>query len=118
MRADAFALPLADSSVDIVVSSLFLHHFRAPQIVQLLREFDRVARAGWVMNDLVRHIAPLLFFKTTWPIFARSYLTRHDGAASLRRGYTVQEMQQIVAPINGAAVRAHFPFRLSITRQK
>jgi SAM-dependent methyltransferase len=120
LQADAFRLPLHDNAVDIVVSSLFLHHFRAPQIVELLREFQRVSRIGWVMNDLVRHYVPLIFFRLTKPIFARSYITRHDGEASLRRGYTVEEMQHIVngAPELQAHVREHFPYRMSIVGEK
>lgn len=118
LRADAFTLPLPDQSVDVVHSSLFLHHFREAQIVQLIHEFSRVARVGWVMNDLVRHGLPLWFFRTTWPIFARSYLTRLDGAASIRRAYTVSEMQRIVRTFEGATVRAHFPFRLSVAWQR
>jgi 2-polyprenyl-3-methyl-5-hydroxy-6-metoxy-1,4-benzoquinol methylase len=118
LHANAFRLPLPDRSVDIVHSSLFLHHFRPPQIIALLREFSRVARVGWVMNDLVRHGLPLWFFRTTWPIFARSYITRLDGTASIRRAYTAQEMQRIVGKIDGARVRSHFPFRLSITWQR
>ncbi|HEX8237325.1 MAG TPA: methyltransferase domain-containing protein [Abditibacteriaceae bacterium] len=120
LQADAFCLPLADNAVDIVVSSLFLHHFRAPQIVQLLREFHRVSRIGWAMNDLVRHYVPLVFFRLTKPIFARSYITRHDGEASLRRGYTLHEMQRIGgdAPELRACVREHFPYRMSIVGEK
>ena len=115
--ADAFALPLADKSVDIVMSSLFVHHFRAEQIVTLLNECSRVTRVGWVMNDLVRHILPLWFFRTTWPIFARSYLTRHDGTVSLRRGYTIPEMRRIVAKLPDVQVRAEMPFRMKISRE-
>jgi ubiquinone/menaquinone biosynthesis C-methylase UbiE len=120
LQADAFRLPLPDGGIDGVLSSLFLHHFRPPQIVQLLREFDRVSRFGWVMNDLVRSYVPLIFFRLTTPIFARSYLTRHDGLASIRRAYTVAEMRHIVAAagLPDVQVRGHFPYRLSITRRK
>jgi SAM-dependent methyltransferase len=120
LQADAFRLPLRDNAVDIVVSSLFLHHFRPPQIVQLLREFNRVSRTGWAMNDLVRHYVPLVFFRLTKPLFACSYITRHDGEASLRRGYTIGEMQRIVCegPELRAVVREHFPYRMSIVGEK
>jgi len=116
LQADAFRLPLPDNSVDIVISSLFLHHFRPEQIVLLLNEFTRVARVGWVMGDLVRHYVPLVFFRLAWPVFARSHLTRHDGTASLLRGYTVDEMQQIVTQCQARdiAVNTHFPYRMSV----
>lgn len=117
---DAFRLPFADASVDVVLSSLFLHHFRPEQIVQLLREFERVSRVGWFMNDLVRARVPLAFFRLMWPVFARSYITRHDAQASIRRAYTPTEMRAIAAQteIPSVQVRAHFPYRLSLTRRK
>lgn len=120
LRADAFRLPLADNSVDIVIASLFLHHFRAPQIVALLNEFSRVSRHGWAINDLVRHHVPLVFFRLTRPIFARSYLTRHDGEASIRRGYTLQEMQHLLTEggLAQVQVKGHFPYRMSLTHRK
>ncbi len=118
LQANAFRLPLPDQSVDVVLSSLFLHHFRAPQIVLLLREFSRVSRVGWVMNDLVRHGLPLWFFRTTWPIFARSYITRLDGTASIRRAYTREEMQQITQEIPRVQVREQFPFRMVLTWER
>lgn len=115
LQGDAFRLPFADQSMDIVHSSLFLHHFRPPEIQQLLREFSRVSKIGWVMNDLERHGLPLWFFRTTWPIFARSYITRLDGTASIRRAYTLNEMKKIINDFPGAQAEQKFPFRLCVT---
>lgn len=120
LQSDAFRLPLGDQSVDIVIASLFLHHFRGPQITQLFAEWERVSRLGWAANDLVRDWVPLLFFRLGSPIFARSYLTRHDGAASVFRAYIQAEMQQIArkSGIPNIQVREHFPYRLSVVRPK
>lgn len=112
MCGDAFRLPLADGSIDIVHSSLFLHHFRPREIQVLLREFSRVARVGWVMNDLERHGLPAWFFRTSWPVFARSYITRLDGISSIRRAYTKAEMQRVVRGIPNVEVERKLPFRL------
>lgn len=118
VQGDAFALPLENKSVDIVVSSLFLHHFRAPQILEVLREWERVSRVGWVANDLIRHPFALVFFRAAGPIFARSYLTRYDGVVSIRRAYTLAEMRAIVqSQFPHAQAREHFPYRLSIVRE-
>ncbi len=118
VAADAFSLPLREGSVDVVLASLFLHHFRAPQITLLLREFARVSRVGFICNDTVRDAVPLAFFRLTAPIFAKSYLTRYDGAASIRRAYTVPEMREIVASSGvSARVEEHFPYRLSVVHR-
>ena len=116
--ADAFGLPLRDQSVDVVISTLFLHHFRAPQIRSLLSEFSRVSRVGWTMHDQIRHAWPLWFFRLARPVLARSYLTRYDAVASIYRAYTIDEMRAIVAPFEGTRVEEHFPFRLSATWQR
>ena len=111
VRADAFQLPFADRGVDIVISSLFLHHFRPPQIRELLRESARVARIGGVMNDMVRAFVPLWFFRLTRPLFTTSFLTRFDGQASIVRSYTLEEMRGVVRELPEVEVRALFPYR-------
>lgn len=46
MRADARSLPLADASVDLVVSCYTLHHLDHPGKLRALREARRVLRPG------------------------------------------------------------------------
>ena len=113
LGADAFALPLPDQSVDIVISTLFLHHFRMGQIQDLLREFSRVARVGWTMHDQVRDALPLWFFRVARPVLATSYLTRYDAVASIYRAYTPAEMREIIAPMEGVTIATSFPYRMS-----
>jgi len=48
VAADAHALPLADSSVDLVWSNLALHWFESPE--RALAEFHRVARPGALLH--------------------------------------------------------------------
>jgi hypothetical protein len=119
LGADAFSLPLRDKSVDFVLASLFLHHFRPTQIALLLREFERVSKIGFIANDTVRDFVPLAFFRLSAPIFAKSYLTRYDAVASILRAYTADEMRGIVAQSGiSAKVSEHFPYRLSVVNRK
>ncbi|GMV02255.1 MAG: hypothetical protein AMXMBFR52_19110 [Burkholderiales bacterium] len=48
VTADAHALPLADSSVDLVWSNLALHWFESPE--RALGEFHRIARPGALLH--------------------------------------------------------------------
>ena len=111
--ADAFRLPLADRSVDVVHSALFLHHFRPPALAALLAEAWRVARHALVMNDLVRHAVPLAFLRWGGPLVARSPITRHDGVASVLRAYTREELEAVAraAGLPAPIIRPHFPYR-------
>lgn len=111
LQGDALHLPFAPNSVDFVIASLFLHHLSPAQLLQFLPQALRVARRGLIFGDLTRGWLPLLAFRLTQPIFARSYLTRHDGALSIRRAYTPAELRQIAAQagLEGAQVYRH-PF--------
>ena len=48
-RADAFHLPVPDSSQDLVISTRFLHLFGADQQALLFAEFQRVLRPGGIL---------------------------------------------------------------------
>lgn len=114
LQGDVRALPLAEGSVDFVISSLFLHHFTAPELIQVLPQWARLARQSLIMTDLVRHPTPYWFMKATSPLFARSFITRHDAAVSIRRAYRPHELQSIAAEAGLPQARVHpcFPYRM------
>jgi ubiquinone/menaquinone biosynthesis C-methylase UbiE len=114
IQGDVLAPPLAEGSVDFVISSLFLHHFTAETLIQVLPKWVRMARHGLIMTDLVRHPAASWFMKAASPVFARSAITRHDAAVSIRRAYRPQELQRIAetAGFAEARVYTYFPYRM------
>ena len=116
---DVRALPLATASVDVVTCSQLLHHFADGEIPVVLRELDRVSRGWVVVSDLRRSwIAALGFWLVSWPLrFHR--VTRHDGAVSVLRGFTVDELARHVQAATGqrAEVRRHLGYRLTATWQ-
>jgi ubiquinone/menaquinone biosynthesis C-methylase UbiE len=115
--ADARALPFPDDGFDFVICSTTLHHFEGEETLRVLREMDRVARYGVVVNDLSRSLpawlGARLLAATVW---RRSRLTRHDGPLSVRKAFTPAELRRLAreAGLEGARVRAHLPFRLSL----
>jgi 2-polyprenyl-3-methyl-5-hydroxy-6-metoxy-1,4-benzoquinol methylase len=116
VQADAISPPFAKGSVDIVISSLFLHHFSELELTDLLPRWAHLARRSLVMSDLVRHPLPYWFIKATSPIFARSPITRHDAAISIRRAYRPGELRAIArrAGLHDAKVFTHFPYRMTL----
>ncbi len=120
VQADALQLPVAPGQVDYVISSLFLHHLSPEQVLQLLRQSFRLAQRGLVMSDLVRGWLPYFAFQCVQPLFARHYLTRHDGLLSVRRAYTAAELLDLAhqAGLRGARVYTHFPWRMTLVAEK
>ena len=116
VAGDAFLLPLGDAAVDWIVSTLIFHHFSPEQNVLLLREFARVARRGFALLDLRRHLFPLLFVSIAGPLLFESRASVADGPASVRQAYTQPEAEQIAREAwPGTKVERVFPFRLLIT---
>ncbi len=108
---DARHLPFRDSSVDVVTSAHFLHHFSPEENAEILADALRVSRRGVAMNDTRRHYAPLLFVKLLGILRLVGRITRFDAPASVRRGYTVEEARRFAPK---AEVRRFFPFRFGI----
>ena len=120
LQANAFLLPFRADSVDYVISSLFLHHFSAGDAVQMLRSAAEIARRGIIMSDLTRGYLPLIGFKLAQPVFARNYLTRHDGTLSIRRAYTPAELRKLAqaAGLHNARVYTHWAWRMTLVADK
>ena len=94
--ADAFSLPFADSSVDIVTCSQLLHHFPEAEARILLQELHRVARECVIVGDLRRSwLAAAGFWLASFPLVFHP-ATRHDGVLSVLRGFTAGELTSLV----------------------
>jgi ubiquinone/menaquinone biosynthesis C-methylase UbiE len=90
-RGDAFHLPFADGSYDYVLCSLAFHHFGFARCVMALREMERVARRGWLVNDIRRAWSAWYLIRTVLAFTRANRLTRHDGPASVLRAYSLPE---------------------------
>ena len=119
--ADALELPFQDNGFDLVSCSLFAHHLEPAELAQFTREALRVSRCAVLINDLVRHPMHLALVYAGFA-FMRSYVSRVDGLASVRRAYVPDEMRQILSSAAGASARVeisrHFLFRMGVIAWK
>lgn len=112
---DAFRLPFADRSIDIVTCSQVLHHFPDPEGRTLLVELDRIARHRVIVGDLRRSwLAAAGFWLASWPLGFHA-VTRHDGVLSVLRGFTAADLRSLVEQAVGRTphVRRHLGWRLT-----
>lgn len=90
-EADALALPHGDGSFDIALCSLAFHHFGPENCVRVLREMERVAAAGFIVNDLRRDWIACGLIALLTRVVGANWLTRHDAPLSVLRAYTLDE---------------------------
>jgi SAM-dependent methyltransferase len=100
VAAEALRLPFRDRSVDVVLSTLFVHHFDPAALAALLAESRRVAATAVVALDLSRHRLALAAISVVGPLAFRSRLSVLDGKTSVRQAYTPAE----IAAIAGTAL--------------
>ena len=113
---DAFALPFEEKSVDWIVSTLFFHHFSPAENARMLSSFARVARHGFAVLDLRRHVLPLAVVSVAGRLFFQTRISVCDGVASVKQAYTPDEARRIAGEaVAGARVDPVFPFRILVS---
>ena len=118
--ADALALPFANDSFDLVSCSLFAHHLEPADLARFAAEALRVSRTAVLINDLIRHPLHVALVYAGFPLM-RSYVSRVDGLASVRRAYVPEEMQHILSSNAKPAkveISSHFLFRMGVIAWK
>lgn len=114
--ADALSLPFPDNCFDLVSSSLFAHHLEPVELANFVTEALRVSRCAVLINDLIRHPLHLALVYAGFPLM-RSYVSRVDGVASVRRAYVPGEMRDVLSNVRPAAsieISRHYLFRMGV----
>jgi len=102
-----------DEKPDILFCSLFCHHFKETELVNMFRWMSDNAKIGFFINDLHRH--PLAYhsirYLTSW--FSHSYLVKHDAPLSVLRGFRKKELENLLnqAGITRYTLRWKWAFR-------
>ena len=109
LQADVFEWDMP--SCDIVLATLFMHHFTDEQIVAMVNASTPKVSVGWIVNDLHRNqIAYGLFWLLG--LFIRNKMIRHDGLLSIKKGFKKEELYNIADTLKiSSEVSWHWAFR-------
>ena len=120
IHSDYRDIVFADEKPDIIFSSLFCHHFRDDELVNMLQWMENNAGTGWFINDLHRHPLAWNSIRLLTRLFSRSYLVRHDAPLSVLRGFSRMEWQTILqaADIGEYSLQWKWAFRWLVERRK
>jgi 2-polyprenyl-3-methyl-5-hydroxy-6-metoxy-1,4-benzoquinol methylase len=106
-----------DDIYDVVVSSLFLHHFDDQATVHLLKGMRRTARRLVLASDLLRSSAGFVLAVLGTRMLSASPVVRADGPLSVRRAFTRPEINMLAqrAGMEGAKIAWLWPFRFLLS---
>ncbi len=94
LHQDVFSKEFKKLSYDIVLATLFIHHFKGVQLVNLINMLKENASIGVVVNDLHRHPMAYYLFKLL-SITISNRMVKQDGLTSILRGFKKEELEKI-----------------------
>ena len=116
--ARAEALPFADGSFDIALSTLFFHHLDWEGKAAVAAEMLRVCRRAALIVDLRRSRWAGAAVRVLFPLLGIGRLAREDGLVSIARASSPAEWRRFLAAADparrGAELERRFPARISI----
>lgn len=96
---DIFSEDFKNRKVDIIIATLFLHHFKEEELTSFLKQSLKQTNIGIVVNDLHRHrLAYYLFLLLS--IFIKNKMIIEDGLTSVLRGFKRKDLELLSKKIN------------------
>ncbi|WP_313791207.1 class I SAM-dependent methyltransferase [Lacinutrix neustonica] len=96
---DIFSEAFKAIEYDVVLTTLFLHHFKEKELVSFLKPVIEKAKLGVVVNDLHRHRLAYYLFKLLCTTIKNQTIIE-DGLTSVLRGFKRNELEDISEKIN------------------
>ncbi|MFK7959415.1 MAG: hypothetical protein AB8G96_02740 [Phycisphaerales bacterium] len=115
-RVHRFGTDPFPSSIDVAISTLFLHHLTDASVLPLFCELAGAVRQGVVFDDLRRGRDA---WAGTWlatRVLSRCPVVHRDGPDSVRGAFSAAELRALAsqAGMAKATVRRHWPWRLQL----
>ena len=117
-QVDVTTQPLP-TTADVVINSLFLHHFEPTDVVRILASMSAASQRLVIIEDLLRS---RLGYALCWlgvRLLTRSKVVHIDGPLSVRAAFTLDEIGELLsqAAWSGARVVQRWPERFVIQYQ-
>jgi 2-polyprenyl-3-methyl-5-hydroxy-6-metoxy-1,4-benzoquinol methylase len=93
---DIFSQEFRKLKFDIVIGTLFFHHFSDAALIRFFSDLRQQVRLGIIINDIHRHF--LAYYSILWltKLFSKSSMVRNDAPLSVRRAFSRAELHDIL----------------------
>lgn len=90
---DILTADFSDFKCDVVTTTLTMHHFPDKEMLNFIKQFERLSSLGIVINDLQRSSLAYSLFKLFSLVFIRTKTAEIDGLISISKGFKRRDLQ-------------------------
>jgi 2-polyprenyl-3-methyl-5-hydroxy-6-metoxy-1,4-benzoquinol methylase len=113
---DIFSDKFRQRKFDVMIGTLFFHHFSSEQLVDFFSKAKQQVSIGIIINDIHRHWFAYYSIKWLTQLFSRSSMVKFDAPLSVLRAFRKQELKEIIerAGISNYSIRWMWAFRWQV----
>lgn len=113
---DIFSIDFQEKKYDIILGTLFYHHFQSGTLINFFEKLKGQARIGLVINDIHRHWFAYHSIRLLTKFFSKSPMVKFDAPTSVLRAFTKNELINILikAGIHRYQLRWRWAFRWQV----
>lgn len=110
----------SNTDVDIVHCSLFCHHLKDDELIELFQFMNQYAKVGFIINDLQRHWFAYYSIKFLTRLLNGSALVKNDAPLSVLRGFRKDELNVLLekSSVKNFSIHWKWAFRYLVLNKK
>jgi 2-polyprenyl-3-methyl-5-hydroxy-6-metoxy-1,4-benzoquinol methylase len=113
---DIFSEEFKKHTFDIVVGTLFFHHFPNKQLIGFFQQLRQQVKRVIIMNDIHRHWFAYYSIRFLTRLLSKSPMVRFDAPLSVLRAFTKEDLQTILdsAGFKNYTIKWRWAFRWQV----
>jgi 2-polyprenyl-3-methyl-5-hydroxy-6-metoxy-1,4-benzoquinol methylase len=113
---DIFSEEFQRQQYDVVIGTLFYHHFSSDQLVQFFKKLKQQVTIGFIINDIHRHWLAYYSIKLLTQAFSKSPMVKYDAPLSVLRAFRRRELRKLLdaTAIENFTIRWKWAFRWQV----
>lgn len=116
LSMDIFSEEFRTMRFDVVIGTLFYHHFSNHQLSTFFSQLKKQVDVGFIINDIHRHSLAYHSIRLLTQLFSKSAMVKFDAPLSVLRAFTKTELTDIMkeATITDFVIHWKWAFRWQV----
>ncbi len=117
---DIFSEEFSNQRFDIVLGTLFYHHFSDAQLIKFFKQLKNQVNLGFIINDIHRHWLAYHSIKLLTHFFSKSSMVKYDAPLSVRRAFKKDDLRKILvaAHVDHFTINWKWAFRWQVIAKR